>query len=209
MTVPNSKDSQSHQDNQGGFWRYFNLRRLIKKKIEEAVEQIIRQEIRESLNDKVNEHLSKFDIDKKLDDIVENFTNTNVIKAQKLLGQNVDEINKDIDKEVTKLKEETNARVAEQINKIIRASRIYDNIEPQLSKIRAIVILIPGVLIGFSVFFADRIKDIMDIDVLRTEIEHLQEDMKSSQPNGLPAGSSVCSPGDETCCSSEEGFFSC
>ena len=103
------------------------------------------------------------------------------------------------------LEEKTSEAIRQQISNI----RAYKNMDSELLKLRAFIIGIPVIFVALSIFFGDRIKDIMAIDVLRTEIEHLQEDMKSSQLNGLPAGSSVCSPGDETCCSSEEGFFSC
>lgn len=54
----------------------------------------------------------------------------------------------------------------------------------------------------------------MEIDVLQNQIENLQEDMKSlrssdSSHHYTPNDQGGCPPGDESCCSPEDGFFSC
>ena len=55
--------------------------------------------------------------------------------------------------------------------------------EFELRKVQAAIILIPTFLVAFSVFFKERIDDIMLIDALQTEIKHLQENVKALQPS--------------------------
>lgn len=72
--------------------------------------------------------------------------------------------------------------MTDQINKAQRISKTYKSIEPELLKIRTLIILTPAILIAFGVFFSGRIKDIMLIDVLEKEVKLLQDDIKSLQP---------------------------
>ena len=102
--------------------------------------------------------------------------------------------------------EKLEGEVTEAIRGQIYNIKAYKSMESELRKLQAGVILIPVFLVAFSVFFGDRIKDIMSIDVLQAEIKSLQEDVKSlrstqgkgAYPHGLPPwdeSQSHCSDG--------------
>ena len=122
---------------------------------------------------------------------------TDVKTKNKELGEQVTDFHKgleakkqELDDQVTDFhkgleakKQELDEKMTDQINKAQKISKIYKTIEPELLKIRTLVILTPAILIAFGVFFGDRIKDIMSIDVLEKEVELLRDDIRETLEN--------------------------
>ncbi|KKZ13542.1 MAG: hypothetical protein TH68_06715 [Candidatus Synechococcus spongiarum 142] len=158
---------------------------------------------------------SEKEIRKKLEDnernrILQNLEENIVITLEKIklldeTEENIGKAKDDLDKAKNKLEEQTAKLIRQQVYNL----KTHKSMENQLQKLQSFIITFPIILVIFGIVFSDRVKDIMEIDVLRTKIERLEKDMNSSQPNGWAAGSSVCQPGDEICCSSDDGFFSC
>ena len=145
--------------------------------------------------------METLNIRKELNNLIKDFTEEDIGKAKD-----------NLENQVSQAQEDLQAKVTESIRQQTYNIKAYKNMEAELRKLQAFIIVIPLVLVAFSFFFGDRIKDIMLIDVLQTDVKHLQEDIKSlQQPNhyGQPQGPGiVCQPGDEACCS-PDGFFSC
>lgn len=118
---------------------------------------------------------------KALDRQVTDFREGLEAKKQEL-DNDVKNKKQELDDNLEAKKQELDEKMTDQINKAQKISKIYKTIEPELLKMRTLIILTPAILIAFGVFFGDRIKDIMSIDVLEKEVELLRDDIKSLQP---------------------------
>ena len=170
--------------------------------IEQGLKEIIKKITEDQLEDIKNELNEEKD---KLKQKVIKDGAKNDKEVQKMIQKTEKSINKakeDIKENIIKLEESITETIRQQVYNI----KAYKSMESELRKLQAGVILIPVFLVAFSVFFGDRIKDIMSIDVLQAEIKSLQEDVKSlrstqgkgAYPHGLPPwdeSQSHCSDG--------------
>lgn len=158
--------------------------------IEQGLKDIIKKITEDQLEDIKNELNKEKD---KLEQKVMKDGVKNDERIQKMIQKTEKSINKteeDIKENIIKLEESITEAIRQQAYNI----KAYKDMELELRKIQAGIILIPVFLVAFSVFFGDRIKDIMSIDVLQAEIKSLQEDVKSlrstqgkgAYPHGLP-----------------------
>ena len=170
--------------------------------IEQGLKEIIKKITEDQLEDIKNELNEEKD---KLKQKVIKDGAKNDKEVQKMIQKTEKSINKakeDIKENIIKLEESITETIRQQVYNI----KAYKSMESELRKLQAGVILIPVFLVAFSVFFGDRIKDIMSIDVLQAEIKSLQEDVKllrstqgkGAYPHGLPPwdeSQSHCSDG--------------
>lgn len=170
--------------------------------IEQGLKEIIKKITEDQLEDIKNELNEEKD---KLKQKIIKDGAKNDKEVQKMIQKTEKSINKakeDIKENIIKLEESITETIRQQVYNI----KAYKSMESELRKLQAGVILIPVFLVAFSVFFGDRIKDIMSIDVLQTEIKSLQEDVKllrstqgkGAYPHGLPPwdeSQSHCSDG--------------
>lgn len=170
--------------------------------IEQGLKEIIKKITEDQLEDIKNE-LNE-EKDKLKQKVIKDGAENNK-RTQKMIQKTEESINKakqDIKENIVKLEESITEAIRQQVYNI----KAYKNMESELRKLQAGVILIPVFLVAFSVFFGDRIKDIMSIDVLQAEIKSLQEDVKllrstqgkGAYPHGLPPwdeSQSHCSDG--------------
>ena len=179
--------------------RYGEMRQESEKKIRRKIEdKKTIQEIEESVNE----------FKEKNNKIIQEIKKS-VNKIEKSVNEFKEKSNKTIqetEESIRKTKEDLEESITETIRQQVYNIKAYKSMESELRKLQAGVILIPVFLVAFSVFFGDRIKDIMSIDVLQAEIKSLQEDVKSLQstqgkgayPHGLPPwdeSQSHCSDG--------------
>ena len=151
-----------------------NLSNKIKGKL--RTEQI---KLIDKTKEKLNE--SKDQVDKKLEEIwisqnaeLQRFK-TNLETKLKEFKTNLETESKRL---MTNLETESTKVTRQQFLNL----KSYRSMESELRKVQSAVILIPIFLVAFSVFFKERIDDIMSIDALQTEIKYLQEDVKALQP---------------------------
>lgn len=165
------------------------LKEIIKKITEDQLEDIKNElnEEKDKIKTENKERMQKViqEIEKSINEAKEEFKN-----SEKNIKENMTNLKENIKENIIKLEESITEAIRQQVYNI----KAYKNMESELRKIQAGIILIPVFLVAFSVFFGDRIKDIMLIDVLQAEIKSLQEDVKSlrstqgkgAYPHGLP-----------------------
>ena len=209
-------------------WRILNqykeMRQEGERKARQKIKdnQRIRDLMKQNLSQDVVNALQTLNRSKELNNLIKKFTEdikdrriileSQAGQAQEDLQAKVDKAQEDLQAKVDKAQEDLQAKLTESIRQQTYNIKAYKNMEAELRKLQSFIIVIPLIIVAFSFFFGDRIKDIMLIDVLQTDVKHLQEDIKSlQQPNyySQPQGPGiVCQPGDEACCS-PDGFFSC
>ena len=215
--------------NSPGRWGF--LGRLVPGRIKQEIKQQIREEVKEQAKkelgtqaeQKVREALGEFNVDEKLNDIVDKFTketmkikednldkqlhefNNKVTTIQEEIKQQADEQRKKIKRQADNQKERLNRDVAKQLKSERYAYKSYKNIDGELLKIRAFIIGIPIILGFLAVVFNDDLKDILSIDVLENRVELLEDRVKSSNQTQEQV---TCLPGEKICCPPDD-FFSC
>lgn len=197
--------------------QYGEMRQENEKRIRQKIEdnKKLRNLMNQNLEKEMANALKAINIEQGLKDIIKKITENQLEDIKNELNEEKDKLKQKIikdgaenDKRIQKTEESINKakqdikeniiKLEESITEAIRQQvyniKAYKNMESELRKIQAGIILIPVFLVAFSVFFGDRIKDIMLIDVLQAEIKSLQEDVKSlrstqgkgAYPHGLP-----------------------
>ena len=201
--------------------QYGEMRQENEKRIRQKIEdnKIIQgtiQEIKKSIDQfkkeseqKIREAKESIEKTKEITEKASREAKESIEKTKETREESKKEMQK-IKQEIKELIKRTEKDLEEKATEAIRGQihniKAYKSMESELRKLQAGVILIPVLLVAFSVFFGDRIKDIMSIDVLQTEIKSLQEDVKllrstqgkGAYPHGLPPwdeSQSHCSDG--------------
>lgn len=179
--------------------RYGEMRQESEKRIRQKIEdnEKLRNLMNQNLEKEMANALKAINIEQGLKEIIEKITEDQLQDVKNKLNEEKDKLEqkfkdseKNIKENIISLEENITETIRQQVYNI----KAYKSMESELRKLQAGVILIPVFFIAFSVFFGDRIKDIMSIDVLQAEIKSLQEDVESlrstqgkgAYPHGLP-----------------------
>ena len=164
--------------------RYGEMRQESEKRIRQKIEdnEKLRNLMNQNLEKEMANALKAINIEQGLKDIIKKITEDQLQDVKNKLNEEKDKLEqkfkdseKNIKENIINLEENITETIRQQVYNI----KAYKSMESELRKLQAGVILIPVFFIAFSVFFGDRIKDIMSIDVLQAEIKSLQEDVKS------------------------------
>lgn len=164
--------------------RYGEMRQENEKRIRQKIEdnKKLRNLMNQNLEKEMANALKAINIEQGLKEIIKKITEDQLEDINNQLNEQKDKLKEKFKNSEEGIKENI-SNLEESITETIRQQvyniKAYKSMESELRKLQAGVILIPVFLVAFSVFFGDRIKDIMSIDVLQTEIKSLQEDVKS------------------------------